>query len=138
MGAPPPIALSLLVCERAISDARTGQTSLIGIISHVLATSFPTLMPSLSIYFELTNGRGEVPIRIRVIDANELRDPVFEVNTPVSFEDPLAIVQISMGTSALVFSEPGEYFVQIWSLGELLLSRRIMLVLASGSEPGSR
>jgi hypothetical protein len=126
---PPPQALSLLLAETHISDARTGQNSLIGILDHVHGNRYPVMLTRLCIFAELTNGRGTVPVSMRIIDADEARPPVLTGNMEVAFPDPLAVSQLAFGAGGVLFPEPGEYRVQLLSGGHLLLERRLVLIL---------
>jgi hypothetical protein len=134
-GIPPPLVLSLLISDNHLVDARSNQHSVIGVISHVQAMKFPTRIPRLCVFVELTNARGKFPLSVRIVDADEARPPVVVAETELDAPDPLAICAIGLGMGGLVFSEPGEYRVQLLSGGELLLERRLVLVQLKPPEP---
>jgi hypothetical protein len=94
------------------------------------------MVPKLCVFAEMTNGRGTVPISIRVIDVDEARPPVFTANLEVAFPDPLAISQIACGAAGAMFPEPGEYRVQALSAGHVLSERRLLMLLDKPKEPG--
>lgn len=102
-----PIVLSFLVCDRVILDAQTSQPSIIGIVTSVQASKFPVQSPPLAFFAELTSGHGLAPLVLRVVDANEERPPVLEVELSVEMGDPLAITSLTLGVGSLVFPEPG-------------------------------
>ena len=83
---PPPTALSLIACERVIQDARTGNYSIVNTLAHVTCARFPVQLPSLFVFAELTNGRGDVPVTLRVVDVDESRDEILVVEAVVRME----------------------------------------------------
>ena len=126
--------LSLLLAETHLTDARTGQSSLVGILDHLHGARYPVMMSKVCVFAELTNGRGTVPVSFRVIDADEARPPVFTANVEVAFPDPLAISQIACGAVGATFPEPGEYRVQVLCGGMVLAERRLVMILDKPAE----
>ena len=53
-----PVLLTLLLCEKVITDAVSRQVSLIGLVSNVNAPQFPVRSPNLFIFTEITGGHG--------------------------------------------------------------------------------
>lgn len=125
---PPPDVLSLIVCDQIITDRLTGKQSLIGMFSRVHARAFPTAHPQLCVFATLTEGRGQVELTIRVVDANEARRPIVEGRGKVEFKDPRAIAHLALQFHGLTFPEPGEYRVQLYSRGNLLREARLELI----------
>jgi hypothetical protein len=125
-----PDVLALIVCDQIITDRVTGKISLIGMFSTIHATRFPATHPQLSVYVALTEGHSKTPITIRIVDANEARKPLVEGNGMVQFKDPMAIANLTLQFHGLVFPEPGQYRVQIWSHGALLREARLSLAQA--------
>ena len=126
-----PIVLTLLLCEKVIVDARTQQYSLIGLVSNVNASKFPVRSPSLCIYTEVTGGHGVTPLSVRIVDVDEVREPVVKLDLEVNLEDPLAVTQVVFGMPRLVFPEPGDYRLQALSGTTQLLEKRLILREAS-------
>ncbi|HVU63491.1 MAG TPA: hypothetical protein VHC70_05920 [Phycisphaerales bacterium] len=127
--------LSLLLAESHLTDPRTGQSSVIGIIDHLHGARYPVMMSRMCVFAEMTNGRGTVPVVMRVIDADEARPPVFTASVNVTFADPLAISQVACGAVGATFPEPGEYRVQILSGAAVLAERRLLMVLDQPAGP---
>lgn len=67
----------------------------------------------MAAYVALADGRGEVSCRVRLIDADESREPVFEDEVAVTLPDPLAEVELVFHLRDLAFPEPGEYRLQL-------------------------
>lgn len=128
---PPPTVLSFIACERVIQDARTGNHSIVHTLAHVTCADFPAQLPLLSIFAELTKGRGGVPIEIRIVDVDESRGPLLTIEAVINME-PLAVATIVVdAVEDLIFPEPGEYRIQLFSGGLLLLERRLVFVPAT-------
>jgi hypothetical protein len=125
-----PDVIALIVCDQIITDRVSGKISLIGMFSTIHATRFPATHPQLSVFVALTEGHTKTPIAIRIVDANEARKPLVEGNGTVQFKDPMAIANLALQFHGLVFPEPGQYRVQIWSRGALLREARLHLVQA--------
>jgi hypothetical protein len=89
---------------------------------------------SLGLYIALTDGRGKLPIRIRIIDADESREAVLETEAEIEFADPRMIAEICLNMPGLTFPEPGEYRCQVFAGHEFLMERRILAVQV-GNKP---
>jgi hypothetical protein len=125
---PAPDVLALIVCDQIITDRMTGKQSLIGMYSRVHTPDFPASHPHLSVFVALTEGYGETELRIRIVDSNDARPPIVEGRGKVRFKDPRAIAHLALQFHGLVFPEPGEYRVQLYSGNELLREARLELV----------
>ncbi len=125
---PPPIPLSMVLCDQVHRDPTTGKPYLMGCFATIGATSFPIVHPSLSIFLELTNGRGKVPFRIQVVDVNEDHKPICVVEQELEFDDPRLVGQLDLRMVGLKFPKADEYRVQVFACGEFLVERRITVV----------
>jgi len=135
---PPPMPLAMVICDQVYRDPATGKTTLLGIFSTVHARKFPATHPTMGLYVALTDGRGEVPLRIQLIDAAESRDALFKTELSARFPDPRSIIEVVMGLPPLVFPEPGEYRFQVFAKDELVIERRVVLMPlpeAEGEKP---
>ena len=59
---------------------------------------------------------------------DETRLPVVDYETVVNFQDPTEDVEIGFILPDLVFPEPGDYRLQLWSGGQLLRERRFLVI----------
>ena len=128
MSKPAPDVLSMIVCDQIITDRITGKQSLIGMFSRVHSPVFPAVHPQLSVFVALTEGHGEVELRIRIVDSNEARPPIVEGKGKVQFKNPRAIAHLALQFHGLRFPEPGEYRVQLYTGSELLREARLEMV----------
>ncbi len=130
-----PVVLTLLLCEKIIVDARTQQYSLVGLVSNVNASRFPVRSPSLCIYTEVTGGHGLTTLSVRIVDVDEVRDPVVKLELELNLENPLAVSQFVFGLPPLIFPEAGDYRLQALAAGSRLLEKRLILRQAAPEEP---
>jgi len=129
-----PYPVAVVICELAWRDPGTGKATLLGCFSTVMGRTFPLSVLSLGVYVALTDGRGKMPIRMRIIDTDETREPVVEAEHEVEFSDPRMIVELCLNIQGLVFPEAGDYRCQVFAGGEFLIERRILAVQA-GDRP---
>jgi len=119
-----PICTAVLVCDAIYRDAATGKAVLAGVFNEVGAASFP-FMQSLYVFFTLTNGRGEVDIKLRI--EHDDGERVLEIGGPISILSPLMIIDHDVRLEGVPFQRPGKHWASIWS-EEQLLGRRPFLV----------
>ena len=124
----PPELLALVVADGVHHDDVTGKLFLLGTRSVIVAKSFPLEHPRLVAYVALVNGRGEVRIRVRVIDVDEEREPVVSDEAAVVFPSPLTELEVVFEFTDLIFPEDGEYRVQLYAGECLLREKRVVLV----------
>ena len=128
---PKPDVLAMLVCDQIITDRLTGKQSLIGMFSRIHAMGFPATHPQLCVFVALTDGHGKTDLSIRVVDSNEARAAIVEGKGSVSFKDPRTIANLFLQFHGLVFPQPGEYRVQLYSDNQLLREARLELIQLS-------
>jgi hypothetical protein len=122
---PPPEVLALIVADGLHRDAATGKFYILGTYSTIFAANFPCTHAGIVVYAALSDGHGNTPIKVRLVDANEERPPVFEAIGSVNFPNPLTVVEIGFAHGNIVFPAPGRYSLQLYSGDKLLRERRI-------------
>jgi hypothetical protein len=136
MGSTPPLALALVIADAIWMDPGTGKKTIIGTFSAIYGREFPLPLGSLGIYVALTDARGKIALQLRLIDVDELQDaPVWKQDFPVEFEDPTSILELQINTSEVVFPASGEYRLQLFADGELIIERRIVVMPAIKDTP---
>jgi hypothetical protein len=121
----PPEVLAMLIADTALTDAVSGKHTIQGTFHTLTALEFPFRYPTLAVYVALTEGYGETPLQLRLIDVDEAREPISDTETVADFADPFAIVELVFVLSNLVFPEAGEYRLQLFGAGEPLVERRL-------------
>lgn len=130
---PAPYPLALMLCDQVYVCRTTGKRSLLGCFSVVSAREFPCVHPGMAVYVALTGCRGKVKLKLRLVDADEVQDPLFIAEQESTFEapDPLAVIEFSMPIPPLEFPTPGEYRMQLLFGGEFFLERRLLVIPSS-------
>jgi len=124
-----PIALSLIVCDTASVDRGTGKTSLLGCFESVFSTTFPCAHPELTVFAELTDGRGQTPVTCRfarTLPDNLDGETLHSASIEVPFTDPLQIFKLVLTMRMLPFPMEGEYRVILEAEGTYIIERRIV------------
>lgn len=126
-GVPMPYAVAIVICDAVWRDPWTGKLTIIGTFETATFDSFPGTHPVLAVYIALTDGRGKVRLKLRLIDANEEREPIFETEAEAEFPDPRVVLEWSATIGEVIFPLPGEYKVQLFAGNEYLGARRIVV-----------
>ena len=92
---PPPLVLALVMADAVQRHPVTGKWSIFGAFDTITAPTFPCQHAAVAAYVSLTGGRGAVPVKMRLIDVDETRPPVFEMDSVLRFADPMAWVETS-------------------------------------------
>jgi hypothetical protein len=123
-----PRVLTLTPADTVSRDAGTGKFSLLGIYNTIVARAFPYVHPSMGLYLALTDGRGKIPLVLRLIDADEERAPVFKVEATLDSSDPTQVTEAGFVLQRLEFPKPGEYVLQLSAGEEVLMERRLTVM----------
>ena len=124
----PPIPLAMVVCDQAYRDSMSQKISLLGLFSVIFAPEVPARHPYLTVYLSLTDAKGLVQLKVKIVDINELRPPIATVEIELEIDNPLQVFEPILPLSSLEFPEFGEYRVQTFSGEDLLVERRITVI----------
>jgi hypothetical protein len=102
--------------------------TLLGTFSVIGALRFPAVHERLGVYFAVTDGRGKIPMSLRMVDVAESEPPLFSLDFEIESPDPRSVTEAGIEVPALQFEKPGEYRVQLFAAGEFLIERRIVVV----------
>lgn len=131
-----PFALSMILCDAVHIDESTGKAFILGCFGSIGAETFPAQHPRMTVFAEVTDCRGTTPFLVRVIDVDERHPPLAEATTEVEMPDPLQTGMLVLPLEDLVFPEPGEYRVQLFSGHAPLIERRLLLIPPPGESDG--
>ncbi len=123
-----PFPLALVICDHIWRDPYSGKVNLLGTFNAVASTTFPLVQPVLSVYVALTDGLGDVDIRLRLIDVDDAQEPIFDFQNVINFADPRVVGEIDFARSHVAFPAPGEYRLQLFANHEFLMERRLHAV----------
>jgi hypothetical protein len=123
---PPPSLLSVIICDQVIIDVIGKKPTIVGVFENISAPSYPARHPRLAFFCELTNGRGMVPITMRLVDVAQSDKILFEQTVQKQFVDVRQVHNLTFDISGVVFPHAGEYRFQIHAGGEFLGERRVI------------
>lgn len=119
-----PIILAVILCDSVIRESGTNKLSLIGTFNGIFAANFPCTHPSLCIYIAITEGRGKVPCKLRLI-ALEDNQLVFDLPGQIDFGGPTSVGEMVFQLQHVRFEKTGVYAIEFWAGDDLLASRRL-------------
>ena len=122
-----PYPLAMVVCDGIWRDPYTGKLTLIGTFSVIGGVDFPFVHPILSVYVSLTDGQGKFPIKLQLVDVDELNAPILELVQEISLSDPRQIAEMVFMAANVTFPKFGEFRLKLLANDEFLLERRIIV-----------
>ena len=123
---PPPVLLSVIICDLVIIDRITDKPSIIGAFETISAPNYPARHPRLALFCQLTNGHGKAKITMRLVDVQEEDKTLFEGTVEQEFRDVREVASLTFNIGWIVFPHPGEYRIQVYSGTEFLGERRVI------------
>ena len=117
-----PRAVAVLVCDRSIRDTRTGRVSLVDLLDEVSATTFPLVIPPVSVYARLTDATGFYALALEVVRRDDLLEVARMGVGHFEATDPLEDVEIVVHQLQLRLPSVGFYDVRLWANGRFVQS----------------
>ena len=124
---PPPIALSLIVCEKAIVEERTRNLTLVSTFTKMLVDRFPSLPQQLVVYSVLTDGVGDATIDL-VVTRLDTGEDVYLLRAQSHFPDRLTEVPVLYRVNGCSFPAPGKYQLTLLVDGEWVAQRQMTIM----------
>ena len=128
MGPPVPVALAMVVCDAIYQDPATKKCTLLGTFSTITARRFPVAHPQLAVHVALTDGRGNVRIKLALAGEEENLPPLFSGEGMIHFADPRVVAELNFQLSNVAFPKAGAYRFQLFANDELLMERRLLVI----------
>jgi hypothetical protein len=122
-----PIAVGLFACEQVIFENRTMNCTPVNCFSLRVIEQEPSEPLSFAVLACLTNGAGEVGLKL-VIERLDNLDEVFQRVATVRFSDPLEEYRCVIRVRYCVFPTSGAYQIQLLADGDLIAQRRLTIV----------
>ena len=123
---PPPVLLSVIICDLVIIDRITDKPSIIGAFETISAPKYPARHPRLVFFCQLTNGHGKTKITVKLVDVQQEDKTLFEGTIEQKFRDVREVANLTFDIGGMVFPHSGEYRFQIYAGTEFLGERRIV------------
>src|SRR5713226_106678 len=80
-----PQPLAMIMCDLIWLDSYSGKHSLLGCFSQLNSSRFPFTHDRMSVYVLLTEGHGNVKLRLQLVDVDEERPPVVRIEVEQPF-----------------------------------------------------
>lgn len=132
-----PTFVSCVLALDAESHA-DGTITLHRCFEYLSVPGFPSIHRGFVALIEVTGGRGRSKIDFRLIDAAEERAPVTHWSIDVNFLDPTGRGIGVFTMKDLRFDHPGGYRLQAWHGEDLVLNKRLDVIVAPSAGPGTR
>ncbi len=144
-----PYCLAMVLCDAVHRDLSTGKFTILGTFTTLGAAKYPAVVMG-AVYFAVTDGLGEVDLRIRIVESQaDLTDAdgtlIFESQSnKVRFGSPLEVLEGAFllskvgedGMAApVMLPHEGMYHCELTANGVLLMSRRLLALGPEGPTP---
>lgn len=103
-----PIPRGMFLCEKLIVEERTRNVTLVNLLTQWVVDEVPTAPQQFVVFALLANGRGTMPVELRVTRLKD-GEHVFSQVQPITFENPLAETRFASRMSRFRFAEAGLY-----------------------------
>lgn len=124
----------MILCDAVQVDRATGKTSLLGSFQNIQAPEYPARHPELAIFAELTDGRGEAPITLKVCrttpDSDE-GEELYSYTMDMSFRDPRDVQKLILKIAPFDIPQAGEYRFILECDGVFIIERRLVMLQSS-------
>lgn len=117
-----PMGLALVLCENVIEDARTGNKSLIGIITNITAERFPFSTLPLTVFISVTGGTGAFTCRLVCEHAGTGKN-ILDVCCDLDSRSPFGVADVMFAFRSISFPYPGRYSLKVLVDNVLIMSR---------------
>jgi hypothetical protein len=120
-----------MICDHVWRDPHTGKYTLTGTFSAIGSSAFP-FVTSFAVYFAVTEGQGELPVRMELVDVDEERPPVFNVEGMFVFRHLREVIEGCFAFQRLEIPELGEYRLKLFVGGDFLMERSLVVTESGG------
>jgi hypothetical protein len=115
-GLPPPKCKAILLCERTIIEAETGQVSLIALLEKFMLPEVPGQVAPFTVYLQLTDGIVQHDYEIFVELHDLANDAVLaSAGRKVRWEDRLSRKDLFMPVKVLQVEHAGTYDIVVFA-----------------------
>ncbi|MFN0133433.1 MAG: DUF6941 family protein [Phycisphaerales bacterium] len=113
-----------------VEPHKDGTITLHRCFEHLSIPRSPFVHKGFAAFLEFTDGRGKSEIVFRLVDANEDLDPVTTFTLKMDFLDPTGRAIGAFTFRDIRFERAGPYRLQAWCGSELVLNKRLEVVVA--------
>ena len=120
-----PSALPIVLCDGVHLDPVTRRKTLPGVYPHVIAESFPHVVPAVWLYVPFTGAQGILTLTVRVLDGQTV---LFEAGGQLTCGDPESTYELTTPVCGLTFARPGLYTIEALADGVAFARRELRVV----------
>jgi hypothetical protein len=124
---PPPLILSIITCDKTIRDMQTFKISLIDCFSTFSISSVPFTVHQFSLYVQMTDGSGIVPITVQIKNLTNNELILKEDCIKIEFKDSITPFEFVLTLNGVTFPNYGSYAIEIYTNKEFLGSAKIIV-----------
>jgi len=99
----PPDVLAMVPAHNVLHDLAHNRFVIEGTFSVMTAPTFPWRSTPIAVYTAITNGHGRTPLMLRLVDVDEIKEPIAESHVVVEFADPLAVAEVIFASRTWFF-----------------------------------
>jgi hypothetical protein len=121
-GTEKPLGVSIIICDKVITEAGTMNKTLVSTFNSIRAKAFPCVHPALAVYVALTNTTGEKEVKLVFCKENKR---FTELGGKLMFEHPNKVVELIFNLRNLPFPEAGIYTFEVWADNEYVFESRL-------------
>ncbi len=120
----PPVCLAMVLSDSIWRDSSTGKYTILGTCGGISSERFPADHGPLAVFYVLTDGRGTIPVSLRLLDAEDEREePLFSYQATLCFHHPAQVVEGHFLMPKINFPRAGKYRFQLRRADQVLLER---------------
>jgi hypothetical protein len=127
-----PSAISLMLCDQVVFEQGTQKPYLLGVFTGIAVDGFPTAPQRFDLFVALTDGLGAVTITLTVVHLDTDQE-IYVQRIPVTFPDPLRVVNLRFRVRQLIFGAPGTYLFALTEGDQEIAARRVRVYQTGGS-----
>jgi hypothetical protein len=115
----------MVLADHVHRDRATGKYFLLGTYNFLLTKAYPCRCQDLVVYTALTDGHGDVPVRLVLTDADEELGALASAEGSVRMDDPTQTCEVVFQLKGVVLPRPGQYRLQLQNGQHLLRELRL-------------
>lgn len=124
-----PRVLAMLMADSVFYDPEVNKYFVLGTYNKIRSFRFPAVHEKMAIYLAVDYIRSETVLTLRLIDADELRPPIFEGLMPFKSSGPNEVIEIAFRLPIQPkFELPGDYLAEILVDDSVIYTRRFSVV----------
>jgi hypothetical protein len=131
MTTPVPSVVSLLICEKVITEAKTNNKTLVNVFDRVEASEFPAVHGPFWIYARLVDAEGDYTFRVEINHLETEKQIARADDIKAQLPNRLQAADFGLHIPAIGFELPGTYEVLIYA-NDVWIGRTTVSVVQQG------